>query len=116
MALIRFLQEYDAYVIRPPGASDPYAVGNRTYVPTGAPTSNWRWRHVEAHPLHHDKPAGAPAAAWDNVRLALVTPCNDPRFDADGDVDSTDVTAFEACASGPEVPANASCDDGQPIP
>ncbi|GMU20384.1 MAG: hypothetical protein AMXMBFR13_04810 [Phycisphaerae bacterium] len=41
--------------------------------------------------------------------------CPDPPipadFDEDGDVDGDDVTAFEACASGPAIPLTAGCED-----
>lgn len=34
-----------------------------------------------------------------------------PSIDGDDDVDATDLDAFEACASGPGIPANVNCDD-----
>ena len=30
---------------------------------------------------------------------------------ADGDIDQTDIAGFEACASGPDVPADPACED-----
>ena len=38
--------------------------------------------------------------------------CRCMNSDGDVDIDATDLDAFEACASGPEVPGDVTCDDG----
>lgn len=58
--------------------------------------------NLELRLLIHEKYHGAQAVAWDNVRLVLITPCNLPRmdFDGDGDVDQEDFSTFQLCVTG----------------
>ncbi|MBN1811685.1 MAG: hypothetical protein JXA14_07610 [Anaerolineae bacterium] len=103
--------------------SDPDPVttndGHRLVVWNGDDDGNWTrngiWEHVvfddnlttetgdlEVRLSIADRFGGAQAVAWDNVQLTLTLPCNDPRFDADGDgdVDGGDFGAFQACLTG----------------
>ncbi|HPD29337.1 MAG TPA: hypothetical protein PLL20_05040 [Phycisphaerae bacterium] len=45
-------------------------------------------------------------AAWDNVKLSFILPCNPVRFDADddGDVDQADFAVLQACYTGADDP------------
>jgi hypothetical protein len=57
---------------------------------------------IEIRLLLHDKYPGDQAVAWDNINLSVVSPCNDPRYDADDDddVDQEDFGVFQACFTG----------------
>lgn len=63
--------------------------------------------NIEFRLLLHDKHAGPQAVAWDNISLSIVTPCHEPRFDLDGDldVDQVDFGLFQVCITGVDDPA-----------
>lgn len=53
---------------------------------------------------------GASGLAVKNIVVTPATLCA-ADFDEDGDVDGTDLTAFESCASGPAVPFTTGCSE-----
>lgn len=65
---------------------------------------------LEVRLLMQDKYVGPSAVAFDNVKLTVFLPCNNPRFDFDGDldVDQEDYGLFQACYSG-IVEADVNC-------
>jgi hypothetical protein len=78
----------------------------------GAWALNGTWHHeviddtlttttgnIELRLLRHEKITDMQAVAWDNVKLTVVLPCNDPWADANGDtfVDMVDFAILQTC-------------------
>jgi hypothetical protein len=100
------------------GFSVDYWPGIVDDVKTDWSATNGIWQHavierelttntgnIEVRLLLHDKSTGDQAVAWDNLTLTLTPPtppCNNPRFDADGDtdVDQDDLGVFQICHTG----------------
>ncbi|GMU22541.1 MAG: hypothetical protein AMXMBFR13_26260 [Phycisphaerae bacterium] len=98
---------------------------------TGSPDPNQPWNgkwwhkvvempftsatgNVDVRLLTRQKYGGRPeVAAWDNVKLSFILPCNAIRFDADGDgdVDQEDFAAYQLCYSVAGLGAGCECFD-----